>query len=87
MDSYEVRLVVTLLILLEVFLLAILASTYIGQPGRTITLCFVIAIVAIVMMELLLLIWATGVVLFFTYKLPTKSQRRVEVLVNLVRRR
>ena len=66
--TYEARLTVTLLILLEVFLLAIIASTYIRQPERTIILAFTIAIVGIIALELAVRIWATGVVTFFTYR-------------------
>lgn len=66
LSTNQAAVIVTMLVLIEIFFLAMLASTYIRQPGRAVMLSFTIAIVAVAALELALRIWAVGVKAYFS---------------------
>lgn len=57
--------IITLLILVDFFLVAFISSSYVQNPGRAIVFGFEIAIVSIIAVELLVRIWATGTRAYF----------------------
>ena len=60
LDSPQAFTAVTLTLLLVVYLLTILASTYIGQPARSTLFALAVGLVGVVSLELALRVWAVG---------------------------